>query len=84
MSTGSASGASNEDWGKCFSIVVEIFYQQELELGVEQLKHGAGNFVGESCETPKLLGINIFCLNFFLHHDVLDHFAFFNVLLDDF
>ena len=53
ISTGNASGARKKDWGDAFAIVVEVFDQQEL--GLEQLKHGAGNFVVEFSETPKLL-----------------------------
>ena len=50
ISTGSASRASKKDWCKAFSIVVEVFDQQELLV---QLKHGAGNFAEECCEASE-------------------------------
>ena len=55
ISTGSASCASKENWGKATSVVVEVFDQKELLV---QLKHGARNFAEECREASKLFSAN--------------------------
>ena len=55
ISARSATSSSEEDCGKAFAVVVEVFDQKELFI---QLKHSAANFVEECSEASKLLLTN--------------------------